>query len=62
VTYTSRAKQELKLLRGVWGVVTEGVKMLDNQAEKEKKGGTQKDRDSWLKSTGHNEANKMEGV
>lgn len=59
MTYTSRAKQELKLLRGVWGIVTEGVKMLDNQA---KKRGTEKDRVSWLKSTGHNEANKMEGV
>jgi len=24
VTYTSRTKQELKLLRGIWGIVAQG--------------------------------------
>ena len=54
MTYTSTAKQELKLLRGIWGIVAQGV----NQAQ----GRSEEDRLSWFNSTRHNEANKMEGV
>jgi hypothetical protein len=58
VTYTSRVKQELKLLRGIRGIVAQGVKTLENQEEER----TEEDRPSWFNSTRHNEANKMEGV
>lgn len=58
MTYTSRAKQELKLLRGIWGIVEQGVKMLENQAQRR----SEEDWLSWFNSTRHNEANKMEGV